>query len=133
MALNLDAIKAAASELKKDNEAKGPKKETEKKQEETKKKKSAPQQKYVIPEIFKKAIAEHLDGRDDMKDWRKRKDKSIDMCCQYIYDVIMPRASKERKHGESCVGICADQSEIFGLAVHYFDETEEALKKEFGK
>ena len=85
--------------------------------------------KYVIPAEFKQAIEDHLQGRADMKEKLTKKGKSIDGCCDYIFDVMRRRAEKERG-GKSAVGLYADPQEIFGLAVHYYDETDEALKAE---
>ena len=85
--------------------------------------------KYVIPAEFKQAIEDHLHGRADMKEKLTKKGKSIDGCCDYIFDVMRRRAEKERG-GKSAVGLYADPQEIFGLAVHYYDETDEALKAE---
>lgn len=85
--------------------------------------------KYVIPASFKEAIEQHLKGRADMTEKLKQKGKSIDGCCDYIFDVMRKRAEKERK-GQSAVGLYAEPDEIFGLAVHYYDESDEDLKKE---
>lgn len=85
--------------------------------------------KYVIPAEFKQAIEDHLQGRADMKEKLTKKGKSIDGCCDYIFDVMRRRAEKERG-GKSAVGLYADPQEIFGLAVHYYDEADEALKAE---
>lgn len=85
--------------------------------------------KYVIPAEFKQAIEDHLQGRADMKEKLTKKGKSIDGCCDYIFDVMRRRAEKERG-GKSAVGLYADPQEIFGLAVHYYDETDEVLKAE---
>ena len=85
--------------------------------------------KYVIPASFKQAIEAHLKGRADMAEKLKRKGKSIDKCCEYIYGVMLKRAQKER-NGSSVVGMYSEPDEIFGLAVHYFDESDESLKSE---
>lgn len=85
--------------------------------------------KYIIPASFKQAIEAHLKGRADMAEKLKNPGKSIDGCCDYIFDVMRKRAEKERA-GKSAVGMYAEPDEIFGLAVHYFDESEESLKKE---
>lgn len=45
----------------------------------------------------------------------RNKDKSIDKCCAYI----ISEAHKRRK-GSSCVAI--SDAEVFGMAVHYYDE-----------
>ena len=84
---------------------------------------------YVIPKEFKQAIETYLNGRADMKAKLSAKGKSIDGCCDYIFDVMRKRAEKQRG-GKSAVGLYAPPDEIFGLAVHYYDETEESLKAE---
>ena len=84
---------------------------------------------YVIPAEFKLAIETYLNGRADMKAKLSAKGKSIDGCCDYIFDVMRKRAEKQRG-GKSAVGLYAPPDEIFGLAVHYYDETDEALKSE---
>jgi len=88
--------------------------------------------KYVIPAEFKQAIEDHLKGRADMKEKLSKKGKSIDGCCDYIFDVMRKRAEKERG-GKSAVGLYANPDEIFGLACHYYDESEEDLKEEMKK
>lgn len=144
MASILDAIAAAAANLQKEqpkqqkSERKAQKSGATKAKTETKTKKTPPKTdtpktkggaKYVIPAGFKQAIENHLNGRKDMKDKLSKKDKSIDGCCDYIFDVMRRRAEKERK-GSNVVGLYADPDEIFGLAVHYYDESEEALAEE---
>ena len=84
---------------------------------------------YVIPKEFKQAIETYLNGRADMKAKLSAKGKSIDGCCDYIFDVMRKRAEKNRG-GKSAVGMYVDPNEIFGLAVHYYDESEESLKAE---
>ena len=64
-----------------------------------------------------------------MKEKLSKKGKSIDGCCDYIFDVMRKRAEKERG-GKSAVGLYSNPDEIFGLACHYYDETDEALKAE---
>lgn len=85
--------------------------------------------KYVIPKEFKQAIEDYLNRRDDLANKLKNPEKSIDGCCDYIYGVMLKRAEKQRG-GARAVGLYADPNEIFGLAVHYYDETNEDLKKE---
>ena len=153
MALDLNAIKAAAAKMQEQAQPKGESKGTQKaqktqnaegvaseKRERSGKAapKSAPKTdspktkggaKYVIPAEFKQAIENHLQGRADMKEKLSKKGKSIDGCCDYIFDVMRKRAEKERG-GARAVGLYSDPNEIFGLAVHYYDETEESLKAE---
>ena len=147
MGLDLSAIRAAAAKMKQEQEQ--PKTNTNntnsaKTKAESKAKtqtKSAPKTdspktkggaKYVIPAEFKQAIEDHLKGRADMKEKLSKKGKSIDGCCDYIFDVMRKRAEKERG-GKSAVGLYANPDEIFGLACHYYDESEEDLKEELKK
>lgn len=85
--------------------------------------------KYVIPKEFKQAIEDYLKGRPDMAEKMKQQGKSIDKCCEYIYGRMLKRAQKERG-GATTVGMYVAPEEIFGMAVHYYDETDEDLKKE---
>ena len=150
MGLDLSAIRAAAAKMKQEQEQ--PKTNTNstnntnsaKTKAEPKAKaqtKSAPKTdtpktkggaKYVIPAEFKQAIEDHLKGRADMKEKLSKKGKSIDGCCDYIFDVMRKRAEKNRG-GKSAVGLYANPDEIFGLACHYYDESEEDLKEELKK
>jgi len=88
-----------------------------------------PKVKYVIPKEFKQAIEDYLTGRPDMSEKLKQTGKSIDKCCEYIYGRMLKRAQKERG-GATTVGMYVAPEEIFGMAVHYYDETDESLKKE---
>lgn len=54
--------------------------------------------------------------------------KSIDGCLNYIGEHYYRQAQKQRKTGY--VGVGGRDEELFGMAVHYFDETNETLKKE---
>ena len=150
MGLDLSAIRAAAAKMKQEQEQ--PKTNTNstnntnsaKAKAEPKAKtqtKSAPKTdtpktkggaKYVIPAEFKQAIEDHLKGRADMKEKLSKKGKSIDGCCDYIFDVMRKRAEKNRG-GKSAVGLYANPDEIFGLACHYYDDSEEDLKEEMKK
>lgn len=91
--------------------------------------------KYEIPEDFKMAIRLYMEDmakKDSaVAEKMKAKGKSIDGCCEYIYGVMMRRAAKqltERKN--TGIGISGSPEEVFGLATHYYDETEESLKEE---
>ena len=87
---------------------------------------------YVISAESKQAIENYLSGRPDMAAKLKAKDKSIDGCCDYIFDVMRKRAEKSRG-GKSAVGMYVAPQEVFGLAVHYYDESDESLKAELKK
>lgn len=69
---------------------------------------------------FEVAIKNYLDKRAETdQEFAKtyaKPNKSIKECCTYIFGVV----EKQRKSGEKCVA-CTDD-EIFGLAVHYYDE-----------
>lgn len=148
MGLDLSAIRAAAAKMKQEQEQPKTqaqtKTQTKTKTAEPKAKtqtKSAPKTdtpktkggaKYVIPAEFKQAIEDHLKSRADMKEKLSKKGKSIDGCCDYIFDVMRKRAEKNRG-GKSAVGLYANPDEIFGLACHYYDESEEDLKEEMKK
>ena len=88
-----------------------------------------PKVKYVIPKEFKQAIEDYLTGRPDMSEKLKQTGKSINKCCEYIYARMLKRAQKERG-GATTVGMYVDPNEIYGMAVHYYDESDEDLKKE---
>jgi hypothetical protein len=136
----LDAINAAAASLQseKKSEPKGapksaPKAAQPKASAKAAPKTDTPKQKggasYVIPAEFKQAIEDYLNGRPDMADKLSKEGKTIDGCCDYIFDVMRKRAEKQRG-GKSAVGLYASPDEIFGMAVHYYDEKDEDLKKE---
>ena len=78
---------------------------------------------------FEDSIKEFLDSlakEDELfaKSYAKP-GKSIKECCQYIYQQV----EKSRKGGAKCVA-CEDE-EIYGLAIHYYDEDD--IQVEVGK
>lgn len=126
----LDAINAAAASLQGEQKSEpkaAPKAAKAAPKSDTPKVKSGAM--YVIPKEFKEAIENHLNGRPDMAEKLKAKGKTIDGCCEYIYDVMRKRAEKQRGSNR-VVGMYVNPDEIFSLAVHYYDETDEDLKKE---
>ena len=150
MAIDLSAIKAAADALRQQsNEA--PKSEPKRNQTSGAKKskttKTTPKAssiktgttqhadtaktqggaKYVIPAEFKAQIEAYLYTRPDID--MSKKGKSIDGCCEYIFGVMLKRAQKERG-GKTAVGMYAPPEEIYQMAVHYYDESDEDLKNE---
>lgn len=140
----LDAINAAAASLQSEqkSEPKGAPKSAPKGAQPKASAKAAPKSApktdtpkvksgamYVIPKEFKEAIENHLNGRPDMADKLSKEGKTIDGCCEYIFDVMRKRAEKQRG-SKSAVGLYASPDEIFSLAVHYYDEKDEDLKKE---
>ena len=91
--------------------------------------------KYAIPEDFKMAIRLYMEGRaaKDNAIARKMKaaGKSIDGCCEYIYGVMMRRAAQQLTERKSTgIGLTGSPEEVYGLAMHYYDESEENLKAE---
>ncbi len=66
-----------------------------------------------------KKVVEYLATRDDIE---PKPDKSIDEMWRYITD----QARKQSKDGSACI----EDEVVYGWAVHYFDETNEALKIE---
>jgi hypothetical protein len=69
---------------------------------------------------FETAIKTFLDNlakEDEMfaKSYAKP-NKSISECCKYIFQQV----EKNRKNNERCVA-CTDE-EVYGLAIHYYDE-----------
>lgn len=58
----------------------------------------------------------------------KAKGKSMKDCLNYIGEHFYRQAEKQRKSGY--VGIGGNDEELCSLAIHYFDESDEDLKKE---
>lgn len=84
---------------------------------------------YFIPDEFKKTIEDNLKKRSDMTEKLKRTDKSIEKCCEYIYET-MRRKAMEMQKGSGEVGVYSPDEDVFNLAVHYYDESNEDLEKE---
>lgn len=148
MALDFTALRAAAAEAQekiKAQEKSAPKtapktaRKSEKKTTATKATKtSAPHTDtfkttdgvgYIILGSLKQKIEDYLKGRPDMAEKLNRKGKSIDKCCDYLYRLMLKRVMKEY-NGNATVGIGGDDEELYSLAVHYYDESDEDLKKE---
>lgn len=143
----LDAINAAAASLQSEQKsepkaapkaAKAAPKSAAKPKAEKPIDLSSMQVKYDIPADFKTAIRLYMEdaAKKDAKVAAKMKasGKSIDGCCEYIYGVMMRRAAKkitERKN--TGVGITGSPDEVYGLAMHYYDESAETLKAELKK
>ena len=84
---------------------------------------------YVIPAEFKEAIEAYLYSRPDIIDNLVKPDKSIDGCCDYIFSKML-KVAKKNRNGKTAVGIFRSPDEIYAMAVHYYDEPNEMLKKE---
>lgn len=145
MKIDLSAINAAAEALKQQREQK----ETPKREASTastgktkRASKSAPKStpktdtpktkggaSYVIPAEFKEAIEAYLYSRPDIIDNLVKPDKSIDGCCDYIFSK-MRKVAEMNRNGKTAVGIFRSPEEIYAMAVHYYDEDDETLRKE---
>lgn len=72
---------------------------------------------------LKEAIQSHLDERAKTDELfavaYKKKNKSIDECCTYIM-------GEAKKRGNA---VCMSDEEVFGLAVHYYDEDDIKVNK----
>ncbi len=72
---------------------------------------------------LKEAIHSYLDGRAKVDELfavaYKKKNKSIDECCTYIM-------GEAKKRGNA---VCMSDDEVFGLAVHYYDEDDIKVNK----
>lgn len=65
-----------------------------------------------------KVIADYLLTRDDIKDSLDKENKSLEECGQYILQEV-------RKKGSH---VAMTDEEVFGLAVHYYDEDDITVK-----
>lgn len=69
-------------------------------------------------ENFKAVIKEYLDNRaktdKQFAKSYKKKDKSLDECCNYIIGEVQKKAKSRQ--------VALPREEVFGLAVHYYDE-----------
>lgn len=72
---------------------------------------------------LKEAIQSYLDARAKTDELfavaYKKKNKSIDECCTYIM-------GEAQKRGNA---VCMSDEEVFGLAVHYYDEDDIKVNK----
>ncbi|MBO5627765.1 MAG: hypothetical protein J5965_01635 [Aeriscardovia sp.] len=66
-----------------------------------------------------KVIADYLLTRDDIKDSLAKENKSLKECGQYI----LQEARKKGSH------VAMTDEEVFGLAVHYYDEDDITVKQ----
>lgn len=153
MALNLDAIRAAAEKMKQQQAQEQPKaqsKTTTKTTKTTESKtktqtKAAPKTEKpksawrdfssLFNDYLRTKIEAHVQdmAKKDavFAEKTKAKGKSMKDCLNYIGEHFYRQAEKQRKSGY--VGIGGNDEELCGLAVHYFDETDESLKEELKK
>lgn len=77
---------------------------------------------------FKEIIKAYLDGRakedEQFAKTYAKPHKSIDECCAYLYQEIYKSKSKVKTNvdGRSAEVVGMSKEEIYGLAVHYYDE-----------
>ena len=153
MGLNLDAIRAAAEKMKQQQAQEQPKaqsKTTTKTTKTTESKtktqtKAAPKTEKpksawrdfssLFNDYLRTKIEAHVQdmAKKDavFAEKTKAKGKSMKDCLNYIGEHFYRQAEKQRKSGY--VGIGGNDEELCGLAVHYFDETDESLKEELKK
>jgi len=65
-----------------------------------------------------KVIADYLLTRDDIKDSLSKENKSLEECGQYILQEAQKKGSR----------VAMTDKEVFGLAVHYYDEDDITVK-----
>ena len=58
----------------------------------------------------------------------KKKNKSIDECCEYIVQEMYKKYTEQK--GNKNGGIGATDDEVLGIAIHYYDEDSIKVKKE---
>lgn len=75
------------------------------------------------------ALTSYLYTRPDILPKLANPKKSVEGCCKYIIGKMKKIAEKQR-NGASAVGVFQEDATIYGMAVHYFDETDETLAKE---
>lgn len=125
MALDLSAIRAAAAKLQEQPKAKATKSTKATKHTDTPKVSGGAM--YVVQKEFKQLVEDYLKTRPDVN--TTKAGKSIDKCCEYIYKLMLNRAKKNRG-GRMEVGIFGKDEELQSLIVHYYDESDDDLKKE---
>ena len=88
---------------------------------------------YLFNDYLRSALKQALDERaasdEVLAKKMQAKDKSFEDCMNYIGEHFYQLALKQR-NGKSCVSFGGNGEELVGLAVHYYDETNEDLKKE---
>lgn len=135
MGFNIDpaAIAAAAAALKAQPDdtqnTKRTAKPTTASSASTTKPESKPHVESVADPNMVSAITNYLYTRPDLLPKLANPKKSIEGCCNYIIG-RMKQIAKKQRHGASAVGLFQEDSIVYGMAVHYYDETDEALSKE---
>lgn len=69
-------------------------------------------------------IGQYLQSRNDLKDNLNKENKSLKECFDYILQELSKKAVTEDSVGY----VAGDDDELFGLAVHYYDEDDIEVK-----
>ena len=69
-------------------------------------------------EDWLKVIADYLLTRDDIKNSLEKENKSLEECGQYILQEAQKKGSR----------VAMTDEEVFGLAIHYYDEDDISVK-----
>ena len=78
---------------------------------------------------LKQALDERAAGDEVLAKKMQAKGKSFEGCMNYIGEHFYQLALKQR-NGKNCVSFGGNGEELVSLAVHYYDESDEDLKKE---
>lgn len=74
-----------------------------------------------------KRIGDYLLSRDDIKNNLEKKNKSLDECFEYVLGELAKKAEKQAENGVGFVS--GDDSELYELAIHYYDEDDIQVEK----
>ena len=74
-----------------------------------------------------KRIGDYLLSRDDLKNNLEKKNKSLDECFEYVLGELAKKAEKQAEYGVGFVS--GDDSELYELAIHYYDEDDIKVEK----
>ncbi len=84
------------------------------------------------PESFDAWLRQRLDGMAEedpsFAEKLKAEGKSLDGCIEYIQGEVYHKYVEGKKHGRSAVGM-PSRDEVFGWAVHYYDEEKVEIRK----
>jgi len=79
----------------------------------------------MVSKHFRKQILDYLEDRASTDSLfaqvYKKESKNIDDCCIYIMNVAQ-KLAKDSFKSDSCGSVGLTSDEVFGLAVHYYDE-----------
>lgn len=74
-----------------------------------------------------KRIGDYLLSRDDIKNNLEKKNKSLGECFEYVLGELAKKAEKQAENGVGFVS--GDDSELYELAIHYYDEDDIQVEK----